>query len=306
MKIGFIGAGKMGRGVVHNLLGQDHDVTVHLRSKTSLAQELETSDAVLTHSLEECLTDKAIVFLCLPSMKAWDQVMEAALASLTAGTLVIDLTSAHPVKTRHAQASLADIQCRLVDAPMLKGPTAAKSGEIHLLVGGSAPDVEAALPVLRQISEAQYLAGGPGSGHALKLINNAVTLTNSAIVYETFAIAAQMGVDLELAQKAMDSSAASSKRLNAIAPILITGDHTPSFDIGTALKDLELYCDMVEDNGGLSFAGAGSRELYRLGQSYGLGGTPVTYLAEMLFDLMSGDVQTPGQSASIHFNIRED
>jgi 3-hydroxyisobutyrate dehydrogenase-like beta-hydroxyacid dehydrogenase len=292
----------MGRGVVHNLLRNNHEVTVHVRSEASQAQALVSSGAMLSPSLDECLTGKQVVFLCLPSMEAWDEVLEAALVGVTPGTLLIDLTSAHPARTRSIQAHLATRGCGFVDAPMLKGPAAAMAGEIQLLVGGDDGDVAKALPILREISEAQYRTGGPGSGHALKLINNAVTLTNSAIIYESFAVAALLGVDLGLAHKAMDNSAASSKRLNAIAPVLISGRHAPSFDISTALKDLELYCDMVKEAGGLSFAAVGARSLYRLGNSYGLGATPVTYLAELLFDLMSGKVDTPGQTPSIHLN----
>lgn len=297
--IGFIGAGKMGSGVVLNLQKVGHDCTVLVRENRTFTAELADCGALLVADLEDCLLRQDVIFLCLPSMPSWSEVTQflcsrAKAGALLDGALVIDLTSARPDATAALAGELAALDIGFIDAPMLKGPAASRSATIQLLVGGTPSNVERALPYLTSISEAQHVTGGPGTGHALKLINNAVTLTNSAIVYETFALAAHMGIDLELAYTAMRQSAAGSKRLDAIAPTLMSGDHSPSFDVATALKDLELYNDMARQEGALSFSGSSARHLYQLGAMLGLSQSPVTQLGEMMFDLTQGRCQEPG------------
>lgn len=300
LKVGFVGAGKMGVGVAANLAQHDNQITVLARAQESLANSLLGPNLRLTSSLSDCLSGMDFIFLCLPSMSSWAEVTSQALTDCTPTAGIIDLTSAAPSQSRLFQSKAKEQGISFVDAPMLKGPAAAARAEIQLLVGGDAADVDRAMPLLEQVSEAQFRTGEPGSGHALKLLNNAVTLTNSAVVYETFALAAKLGVDLRMAHQAMSASAASSKRLNAIAPVLMSGEHLPSFDVSTALKDLELYCEMVRDAGSLSFSAAGARTLYRLGEMFGLSDEPVTRLAEMMFDFSAGHIDGAGMSNSIH------
>jgi 3-hydroxyisobutyrate dehydrogenase-like beta-hydroxyacid dehydrogenase len=298
-KIGFIGAGKMGVGVALNLLNAGHDCTILVRENRQFADELSNARAILTGDLIDCIAGQSVVFLCLPSIDAWQEVTALIEDNAESGTIVVDLTSARPDLTTEMARSLSQRGIGFVDAPMLKGPPAARAGTIQLLVGGRDEYINAVMPLLRAISEAQHQTGGPGTGHALKLLNNAVTLTNSAIVYETFALAATMGINLPLVHTAMRESAASSKRLDAIAPVLISGDHAPSFDVGTALKDLELYNDMARAEGSLTFAGAGARTLYKMGSMMGLANAPVSRLGEMLFDLNSGNIDEIGAPGTI-------
>jgi 3-hydroxyisobutyrate dehydrogenase-like beta-hydroxyacid dehydrogenase len=299
-KVGFIGAGKMGVGVALNLLNAGHDCTVLVRENRQFADELSNARAILTGDLKDCITGQSVVFLCLPSMVAWQEITDCIKKSATPGTIIVDLTSARPDLTAEMARSLAERDIGFVDAPMLKGPPAARAGTIQLLVGGRNEDIDAVMPLLKTVSEAQHQTGGPGTGHALKLLNNAVTLTNSAIVYETFALAATMGINLPLVHTAMRESAAGSKRLDAIAPVLISGDHAPSFDVGTALKDLELYNDMARAEGILTFTGAGARTLYKMGSMMGLANAPVSQLGEMLFDLNSGKIDNVGAPGTIN------
>lgn len=245
--IGFIGAGKMGVGVVLNLCAAGHDMTVLVRANRQFEAEISEAGATARSDLTDCIADQDYVFMCLPNMDAWQEVVSEINKSAKAGAFVIDLTSARPDLTEEASGKLGQKGIGFIDAPMLKGPAAARAATIQLLVGGDADNVASVAPLLEVISEAQHLTGASGTGHALKLINNAVTLTNSAIVYETFALTASMGIDLPLAHRAMQGSTASSERLGAIAPVLISGEHTPSFDIGTALKDLDLYTDMARN-----------------------------------------------------------
>lgn len=298
--IAFFGAGKMGAGVAMNLIKAGHILTLFQHRHTHPLRPLLAAGASASGSVDDCLIGNEVIFTCLPSMQSWEEVFRQIAAAGDEGSLVIDLTSGRPERTRAVASELLSRNISLVDAPMLKGPSAARDATIQLLVGGDPTAVDRAAALFTTISEAQYRTGGPGTGHALKLINNAVTLTNSAIVYETFALAAKLGIDLDLMHRAMNASAASSKRLNTIAPVLISGKHPPSFDIGTALKDLELYGDMIRDSDTISFAGEASRQLYRMGAMLGLGDQPVTRLGEMLFDLYTDGSAGTGRSSSIH------
>ncbi len=119
----------------------------------------------------------------------------------------------------------------------------------------------------------------------MKLINNAVTLTNSAILYEAFAVAKKSGIDLNMLYQAMDASAASSKRLHGIAPLLIEDEHPISFTLNVASKDLVLYSAFAGESGVPTLVSDAAKNQYKLAKSMGYGDQNVTRIATALAKL---------------------
>jgi 2-hydroxy-3-oxopropionate reductase len=136
--------------------------------------------------------------------------------------------------------------------------------------------------VLASFSEKITLVGPLGAGHVLKLINNAVTICNAAILCETFTIARAFDVDLEMLIEIMDASMASSKQLRSVGPRLIKDDHAPLFSTEVVKKDLTLYAELAASVGAMAPIGEAVRDLARIACSQGFGAEHHTRIATVL------------------------
>lgn len=288
MKVSVIGAGLMGKGIVKNLLAAGYAVSITQHKTRETVDALITLGATEAASNADLIREGDVILTCLPTLSAVNAVFtgQGGVQELARpGTLVIDCSTSDPTNTRNLAGELAASDIALVDAPLLGGPPQAWDGVMGIVAGGESQAVERARPLLDAISGALFVAGGPGAGHTVKLINNAVTLTNSAILYETFAVAQRMNVDQETLYKVLDASMASSKRLHVIAPALINDDHAKNFAVSAATKDMKLYDLLAHSSGILSVLGSSSRQLHEIVNGMGYGDENVTRITTALMKL---------------------
>ncbi|MBL6947020.1 MAG: NAD(P)-dependent oxidoreductase [Rhodospirillales bacterium] len=287
-KIGLIGAGLMGKGIAKTLLEKGFSVSVVAHNNRGPVDDLIERGATEAKTVAELAAASEVIITCLPSIPSVHAVFESAegiLENAAAGTAIIDTTTSDPELTKVLDAQAKEKGLHLVDAPLLGGPKMTWEGTISIVVGGDDAAINACRNVLEGFAANVFYAGGAGSGHTAKLINNAVTLTNSAILYETFTVAQKMGVDLETLYQVMDASMASSKRLHVIAPALMKNDHTKTFAVSTATKDVVLYSGVTTAIGVPSLVGDATRALYQLACGMGYGDENVTRIATALAEL---------------------
>ena len=288
LRVGLIGAGLMGKGIGKTLLEKGFPLSVVANANRTNVEDLIGRGASEADSIAELAASSDVVVTCLPSMAAVHAVFEGAdgiIENAAAGCVIIDTSTSDPESTRalHAQAQAKGVH--LVDAPLLGGPNMTWEGTISVVIGGEDEACKAAAPVLEAFAKNVFHAGGPAAGHTVKLINNAVTLTNSAILYETFTVARKMDVDLETLYKVLDASMASSKRLHAVAPALIENNHAKTFAVSTATKDVVLYSSMTSSLGVTALVGDATRAVYQLTCGMGYGEENVTRIATALAKL---------------------
>lgn len=284
-EIGFIGAGNMGKGIVKTLLEKDYSVYLLAHKNRTNIDTLVKLGAIEVSSVDELLQEAQVIITCLPSRKAVEAVYESLIANARKNSIFIDTSTSDPELTKELQKKAIIVGLDIIDAPLLGGPQMTWEGKIGLAVGGDPETVDNIKPLLEDFSAKLFYAGGPGTGHSLKLINNAVTLTNSAILYEAFTVARKSGIDLTMLYEAMDASAASSKRLHGIAPCLINDEHPLSFALNVASKDLVLYSTFAGDTGVPTLVSDAAKNQYKLAQSMGYGEQSVTRIATALAKL---------------------
>ena len=273
-RVGLVGAGLMGKGIGKTLIEKGFQLSVVVHKNRTHADELIKRGAIECKTIPELTKTADIVVTCLPSLDSIREVFkgdQGLIANMKRGGLIIDTSTSDPQMTKNLESEAYSNSLLMVDAPLLGGPKMTWEGSISLVVGGRPDSIKIAKPILDAFSIGQFFAGGPGAGHTVKLINNAVTLTNSAILYETFTLAEKLGVDLETLYKVLDTSMASSKRLHVIAPALINNDHTKAFALETATKDLKLYSQLTNSSEVLSLVGDGAKTQYMLACSLGYG-----------------------------------
>jgi 3-hydroxyisobutyrate dehydrogenase/2-hydroxy-3-oxopropionate reductase len=135
----------------------------------------------------------------------------------------------------------------ILDAPVSGSTVLAASGQLTIMAGGSAEDLERARPALELVSKAITHVGPLGSGAALKLAVNALIFATNNSVAEALVLAERAGIDRATAYEVFASSAAGSPFVGYKRDAFVEPDGTPvAFSIDLALKDLRLIIGLAE------------------------------------------------------------
>jgi 3-hydroxyisobutyrate dehydrogenase-like beta-hydroxyacid dehydrogenase len=194
MRLGFIGAGRMGRPMAHRLTSAGHRVRVLGHSaagRRALAAEgFEVVDAPADLDADAVLvcvlTDDQLAEVCLGG---------GLLDSLTAGSTVIVHTTASLRTTDAIVTAAAARGIDVVDAPVSGGPHDIAAGRITLFVGGTGSAVARVQPVLACYGDPVLHLGPAGTGQRVKLVNNALFAAQLGLLLDAVRIGTQWTID---------------------------------------------------------------------------------------------------------------
>src|SRR5262245_60680254 len=122
MRIGFIGVGMMGEGVVRNLMKGGHDLWLIANRNRVPLERLKSEGAHEAGSLAELASAVDVIMLCLTTSKVVGETVAALLPSLKSGQILIDIGTSDPVETKKLAHQLEQRGISFADAPMTGGP----------------------------------------------------------------------------------------------------------------------------------------------------------------------------------------
>lgn len=288
MRIGFIGAGKMGSGIASNLLKQSFAVTIMVHRHREVLQPLFNAGAAETRTIADTLRDVEVVITCLPSLDAVTQVYDDAEGinvNLRRGMLVIDCTTNSPEITRRLAAEAGYRGAEFVDAPLGGGPKLAAEGSLHFFVGGSDEGVRMALPILEAAGSNVLHVGSVGSGQIMKILRNGVAIMAHSAVCEAMVLAQSTGIDLQVFQSVLLDGPHASSKMKELTDRLIGDDHSMAFTVDGALKDVTLFSRFAADQMVPSPTAEGARNAFALASMLGFGAENISRVASALADL---------------------
>jgi 4-hydroxybutyrate dehydrogenase/sulfolactaldehyde 3-reductase len=173
---------------------------------------------------------------------------EGAAAALTAGALVVDMSTIAPRVTDGVARRLADRGIDFVDAPVGRTSQHAVEGKLLIMAGGSEAAVARARPALEKLGDTIVHCGPAGSGTRTKIVNNFMSIALNALTVEALTLAEAGGVDPEVARKVMLGTTAGLGHMATTYPAkVLKGDLTPGFMVDLAHKDLGLALDFAAE-----------------------------------------------------------
>ena len=102
------------------------------------------------------------------------------------------------------------------------------------------------MPVFEILADTIIYCGGLGSGLKMKLVNNYMSMINSAVTGETLAFAKKIGLDLEQSVEVLSTTAAGLGQLNTNYKLKsLANDLTADFPITMAKKDLSMALELA-------------------------------------------------------------
>jgi 2-hydroxy-3-oxopropionate reductase len=244
-RIGFIGLGVMGRPMARHLASAGHQLTVYNRSRGAI-DDLVSAGARAGASPAEVARQSDIVITMLPDTPDVEAVIAGAagvLEGLSAGAVVIDMSSISPVVTRRLAALVAAAGATMLDAPVSGGEIGAKNATLSIMAGGDPRAFARVQPVLACMGNAErivHIGDEPGSGQICKICNQMAIAGALAGVSEAFALARQAGVDPAKVRQALLGGFAASRVLEVHGERMLTGNYVPGFRTRLYQKDLRI------------------------------------------------------------------
>jgi 2-hydroxy-3-oxopropionate reductase len=162
-------------------------------------------------------------------------------AGLSAGKLVIDMSSISPTVTKTFAARINAQGCDYLDAPVSGGEVGAKNAALTIMVGGPQAAFDRALPVFEKMGKNITLVGTEnGAGQTCKVANQIIVALTIEAVAEALVFASKAGADPAKVRQALMGGLATSRILELHGERMIKRTFAPGFRIELHQKDLNL------------------------------------------------------------------
>jgi 3-hydroxyisobutyrate dehydrogenase len=182
----------------------------------------------------------------------------------------VDLSTIDPDTWREVTSAARPKGVDCLDAPVSGGPAEAGTGRLVFLVGGDAAVLDRCRPVLDALGSDIHHVGPLGSGHVIKIVNNAMSMANVAIAAEAMVLGVRAGLDPQRLFEILSTSGGRSHHFLKRFPNVLAGDFTPHFSIALSRKDVALALDLAARLGMPMFVGAAVRQVYEAAHAQGL------------------------------------
>ena len=138
-RIGFVGLGRMGKGMASNLQKKGFDLRVFDLQEAPLA-DLEKLGAKRAKSFADLVRNSDIILTVLPGSPEVEAAVlgpEGIVANGRPGLLLMDLSTVDPITTDKLSAALSAKAMSMVDSPIGRLASHADRGECLFMVGAS-------------------------------------------------------------------------------------------------------------------------------------------------------------------------
>lgn len=249
--VAVLGLGIMGGPMAANLVRAGHDVVGYNRGRPKVDRLVEQGGRG-AGSVGEAVSGAEVVLTMLPDSPDVEAVVlgdDGVLAHAGDGVLLVDCSTIRPdVAVRVAEAARAR-GLRPVDAPVSGGEAGAVEGNLSIMVGGKAADVEAARPVLEAVGSTVVHVGPAGSGQTVKAANQLIVAGTIELVAEALVFLEAHGVDTEAAVRVLAGGLAGNRILDRKAAGMRAREFTPGFRVDLHHKDLGIVTSAARDAG---------------------------------------------------------
>jgi 3-hydroxyisobutyrate dehydrogenase-like beta-hydroxyacid dehydrogenase len=275
-RIGFIGLGRMGRGMARNLLAAGVDLTAFDLDPGAVA-DLTTAGACAADSAAALAARVDRVFLCLPFAPEVRATLfgEGGLCSgAREGLRVVDCTTLIRSDALEIAARAAESGLGYNDCPISGMPFRAADGTLTIMFGGDVADFEAVRPLLAHMGSDVIHCGALGSGQLMKAVNNVIYDINIAALCELLPLATEAGLDPQTVAAVVTSGSSRSFASEYFVPRMLEGRFEGDFSMAQAWKDIVNVQEIAVRHGAMTPLTAAMTAIYQTAIAQGHGGEP--------------------------------
>lgn len=240
--IGFIGLGVMGTPMARHLLDAGHKLFTSRHARQPHKDLTDNGLTVLENP--KAVAQKAeTIILMLPDTPDVEAVLfgvNGVHEGISAGKLVIDMSSIAPLPTKEFARKIREKGGDYLDAPVSGGEVGAKNASLSIMVGGSQDSFDRAKPLFDLLGKNITLVGGCGDGQVTKIANQIIVGLTIEAVAEALVFASKAGADPAKVRSALMGGFAASRILEVHGERMVKRTFAPGFRISLHQKDLNL------------------------------------------------------------------
>lgn len=246
MDVGFIGLGRMGRGMAGRLVAAGHQVRVWNRSPEAARA---VAGAVPVATAAEAFAGDAAITMLADDAALRAVIVEGGLLDsgappgLHLGMSTISVALARDLAAIHARAGVA-----YVSAPVFGRPDVAEAGTLNIVAAGDPAALERAAPLLEAMGTRTWPFGAePERANAVKLAGNFMLIAAIEAMGEACAFAEGHGVaGADLLDLLTNTLFAAPVYKGYGASIAARRYEPPGFNLRLGAKDVRLALEAAE------------------------------------------------------------
>ncbi|XP_076446402.1 uncharacterized protein LOC143283895 [Babylonia areolata] len=272
LRIGFLGLGIMGQGMVMNLLRSGHEVTVWNRTVTK-TKEFSKAGAFRGISPADVVQSCDITLCCVSdSMAVRDVVFgkEGVLEGITPGKCYVEMSTVDEETVQDVADAVMGKGGTFLEAPVCGSRVPALEGQLIILTAGDRKLHDDCFSCFAAMGKkAFYLSNEVGTAIRMKLIYNMLLGSVTASLAEGMALAQKVGLDQEDLYEVLNLGTLKCPELNVKGQAMMNGRFDPHFPLQHQQKDLRLVLSMGDSVEQPLYIAAAANELYKKARQLG-------------------------------------
>ncbi|MFH1484858.1 MAG: NAD(P)-dependent oxidoreductase [Chloroflexota bacterium] len=248
-KVGFVGLGTIGAPMARRVANGGYQLVVY-DVRPEAMRPFAEKGATAASSPKDVATKCSNILFSLPDSPIIEEVIlgkDGIVDGAARGTLIVDLSSAHPASTIKLGKELAPKGIDIIDAPVSGGRFGAEAGTLAVMVGGRKELLERARPIISTFGKTIFHCGELGSGDTVKAVNNFLSAMSFIGTGEALILATKAGLDPQTALDVINASSGQNKASSGkFKELVMRGDfdRAKSMSMRLFYKDLSTAADL--------------------------------------------------------------
>jgi 3-hydroxyisobutyrate dehydrogenase len=267
--VGFVGIGRMGAPMAARLHAAGYPLVVHDQRAGAARAFTDLHSGVQVAGTLDQLVGCDVVITMLPDSAAVEDVVlgnetaRALIHLLRKDSLLIDMSSSAPLRSRELAARLRDAGIEFLDAPVSGGVKRAVDGSLAIMVGGDPAVFDARHALLACMGRTVTHVGPAGAGHAMKALNNYVSAAGLVATVEALHAGQRFGLDPAVMTDVLNGSTGRNNTTeNKVKAFMLSGRYDSGFALALMAKDLGIAATLAAQVGSPMRLGAAVRAMW--------------------------------------------
>ena len=280
-KVGFIGVGYMGYGMVKNLL-KKHNVFIFAHKNRKPINKLVKLGAIELKSYKELKNNNLnCLMLCVTNTPIALKVANEIKNFINKKTIIIDLTT-HDKKGASEMNKI--FKSKNIDynfCGVMGGPVQSEQGILGGIYGGKKSNFLKCKKYLNSFCKSVFNFGDVSKASSAKLLSNFLSLMTTTSVIEFFKSAKKLDINVKLLCDVARLGSGNSGALDRIADKAIKGNYKGYvFSVDNTYKDLNYINDLVADLPNANKLSKMAKSFYKQASKKGFGNLLVSELID--------------------------
>lgn len=247
-KIGWIGTGVMGHGMVQHIINAWHEVHVHNRTK-SKTDNLVALGARYHESIQSIASSVDILFTIIwnpQSVRDTYFGKEWIIENSNSGNILIDMTTTEPSLAKEIFKISWEKGIQSLDAPVSGWDVWAINGILSIMAWGEKKIFNEVLPLFELMGKSIVHCWEAGAGQHTKMANQIGIAGNTIAICEGMVYAEKAGLDIEKTIQVVSGWAAGSWGWQNLAPRIVRWELDTCFFVKHFVKDMKIALNECE------------------------------------------------------------